>query len=86
MARRQLPSEVIPIGYDGFGGSLTLVVAGPRRGQIWFQDVVDSRPEGSNPLTPSSGRAGRVSASGSGGMRERGRGAASAGKIRVGWG
>lgn len=44
-----LPSEVLPIGYDGFGGTVGLVVAGPRRGQVWFLDGVNPRPEGSNP-------------------------------------
>ena len=44
-----LPPEVLPIGYDGFGGTVGLVVAGPRRGQVWFLDGVDPRPEGSNP-------------------------------------
>jgi len=48
-SRRRLPQEVIPIGYDGFGGAVGLVVTGPRRGQVWFLDGVDPRPEGSNP-------------------------------------
>jgi len=44
-----LPPEVLPIGYDGFGGTVGLVVAGPHRGQVWFLDGVAPRPEGSNP-------------------------------------
>ncbi len=46
--RAWLPEQVIPVGYDGFGGSV-VVVAGPRRGQVWFLDGVQERPEGSNP-------------------------------------
>jgi len=48
-ARAWLPKEVIPAGYDDGGGTVALVVAGPRRGQVWFLDGVDPRPEGSNP-------------------------------------
>jgi len=44
-----LPPEVLPIGYDGFGGTVGLVIAGPRRGQVWFLDGDDLRPEGPNP-------------------------------------
>jgi len=47
--RTWLPREVIPVGYDGFGGTVVVVVAGPRRGQVWFLDGLDPRPEGSNP-------------------------------------
>jgi hypothetical protein len=48
-ARAWLPSEVIPVGYDGSGGTVVVVITGPRRGQIWFEDGLDPRPEGSNP-------------------------------------
>jgi hypothetical protein len=48
-ARKWLPPEVIPVGYDDGGGTVVVVVAGPRRGQVWFIDGVDPRPEGSNP-------------------------------------
>ena len=44
-----LPREVLPIGYDDFGGTVGLVVAGPRRGQVWFLDGASDRPEGANP-------------------------------------
>jgi hypothetical protein len=47
--RQWLPREVIPVGYDGFGGTVVVVVAGPRRGQVWFLDGADPRSEGSNP-------------------------------------
>jgi len=48
-ARAWLPAEVLPIGSDDFSGMVVLVVAGPRRGQVWFLDGVDPRPEESNP-------------------------------------
>ena len=48
-SRHRLPPEILPIGYDDFGGTVALVVAGPRRGQVWFLDGVNPRPEGSNP-------------------------------------
>jgi SMI1 / KNR4 family (SUKH-1) len=48
-ARAWLPIEVIPVGYDDFGGTVVVVIAGPRRGQVWFLDAVDPRPEESNP-------------------------------------
>jgi hypothetical protein len=48
-ARAWLPSEVIPVGYDGFGGTVVVVITGPRRGQIWFEDGLDPRPEDANP-------------------------------------
>lgn len=48
-ARTKLPGEVIPVGYDDFGGTVVVVVAGPRCGQVWFLDGADPRPEGSNP-------------------------------------
>jgi hypothetical protein len=48
-SRHRLSPEVIPIGYDDLGGTLGLVVAGPRHGQVWFLDGVDPRPEGANP-------------------------------------
>jgi cell wall assembly regulator SMI1 len=44
-----LPREVIPVGYDGFGGTVVVVIAGPRRGQVWFLDGYDPDPEGANP-------------------------------------
>jgi SMI1/KNR4 family protein SUKH-1 len=47
--RAWLPAEVLQVGYDGFGGAVVVVIAGPRRGQVWFLDGVEERPEGSNP-------------------------------------
>lgn len=46
--RHRLPSEVLPIGYDDGGGTIVVVVSGPKYGQVWFLDGVDPRPEGSN--------------------------------------
>src|SRR5260221_503195 len=48
-ARKWLPREVIPVGYDDGGGTVVVVIEGPRRGQVWFFDGVDPRPEGANP-------------------------------------
>ena len=48
-SRQWLPPEVIPIGFDDYGGAVGLVLAGPRRGQVWFLDGVSERPEGSTP-------------------------------------
>lgn len=48
-ARKWLPEEVIPVGYDDGGGTVVVVVAGPRRGQVWFLDGIDPRPEDANP-------------------------------------
>ena len=48
-SRSRYPAEVIPVGYDDGGGAVVVVVSGPRRGQVWFADGVDPRPEGSNP-------------------------------------
>lgn len=47
--REWLPKEALPIGSDGFGGLVLLVVAGPRRGQVWYLDTENLRDEGSNP-------------------------------------
>ena len=46
---RMLPKDVLPIGSDSFGGTVVLALGGPRRGQVWFLDGADPRPEGSNP-------------------------------------
>src|SRR5512140_674235 len=48
-SRARLPKEVLRIGADDGGGTVVVVVSGPRRGQVWFLDGVDPRPEGSNP-------------------------------------
>jgi SMI1 / KNR4 family (SUKH-1) len=48
-ACKWLPREVIPVGYDDGGGTVVIVVAGAHRGQVWFLDGVDPRPEGANP-------------------------------------
>lgn len=48
-ARQWLPAELVPVGYDGFGGTVVIVVDGPRRGQVWFLDGYNPRPGESNP-------------------------------------
>jgi len=48
-ARQWLPEEVVPVGYDDGGGTVVVVLVGPRRGQVWFLDGLDSRPEDANP-------------------------------------
>lgn len=48
-AKAWLPAEVIPVGYDGFGGTVVVVIDGPRRDQVWFLDGYDPRPGESNP-------------------------------------
>jgi hypothetical protein len=40
-ARMWLPAQLLPVGYDGLGCSLTLVISGPLTGQLWF---LDGRP------------------------------------------
>lgn len=54
--REWLPQEAIPVGYDDFGDTLVLVVTGPRRGQVWFLDEVNPRPEDANPRVEWFGR------------------------------
>jgi hypothetical protein len=48
--RPQLPSpDLLPIGFDDGGGPLLLGVAGEHRGEVWFENTSNPRPEGSNP-------------------------------------
>jgi hypothetical protein len=49
MMRERLPREVIPIGYDDFGSAVCVVLAGERRGEVWFFDTLNERPEDANP-------------------------------------
>lgn len=48
-SRKRLPKDVLRVGADDGGGTLVIVVSGPRRGQVWFLDGVDPRPESANP-------------------------------------
>ncbi|HWO25688.1 MAG TPA: SMI1/KNR4 family protein [Kofleriaceae bacterium] len=48
-ARHVLPHpDLLLIGYTD-SGMLLLAHTGPHRGEVWTQDTVDPRPEGSNP-------------------------------------
>jgi len=44
-----LPPNAIKIGYDDGGSSIVLILSGLHRGEVWYLDRVDPRPEGSNP-------------------------------------
>ena len=41
--------DLLSVGYDDGGRPILLVVAGEHRGEVWFQNTSDPRPEGSNP-------------------------------------
>jgi hypothetical protein len=45
----KLPSELIPIGADDFGSEVCIVVHGERRGEVWFFDKLNERPDDANP-------------------------------------
>ena len=40
-SRNRLPEEVLRVGADDGGGTLVVVVSGPRHGQVWFLDGVE---------------------------------------------
>jgi hypothetical protein len=44
-----LPEGVLEIGYDDGGGRIVLSLAGPHRGEVWYVDIENPRPTGSNP-------------------------------------
>jgi cell wall assembly regulator SMI1 len=44
-----LPEGVLEIGYDDGGGRIVLPLAGPHRGEVWYVDIENPRPTGSNP-------------------------------------
>ena len=45
-----LPSrDLLFVGYDDGGGLILVAVAGEHRGEVWFENRSDPRPEGSNP-------------------------------------
>ncbi len=44
-----LPEGLLEIGYDDGGGRIVLSLAGPHRGEVWYVDIENPRPTGSNP-------------------------------------
>ena len=44
-----LPQGVLEIGYDDGGGRIVLPLSGPHRGEVWYVDIGNPRPTGSNP-------------------------------------
>lgn len=48
-SRNDLPKEALTIGYDAGGSRVLLILAGPHRGEVWFLDLGNPRPIGSNP-------------------------------------
>jgi cell wall assembly regulator SMI1 len=44
-----LPREAMEIGYDDVGARILLIVDGPHLGEVWYLDLADPRPTGSNP-------------------------------------
>ncbi len=42
-------TELIDIAYDDGGNRILLGIAGPHRGEVWFQNLVDPRPDDANP-------------------------------------
>jgi len=44
-----LPAGALAIGYDDGGGRIVLPLTGPHRGEVWYLDTGNPRPEGSNP-------------------------------------
>ena len=46
----RLPSpDLISVGYDDGSGGILLAVAGEHRGEVWFENNSDPRPEDANP-------------------------------------
>lgn len=45
----RLPEGHLEIGYDSFGSRIIIPLAGPHRGEVWYRDIENPRPEGSNP-------------------------------------
>jgi hypothetical protein len=48
-SRQRLPTNVLRVGADDGGGTLVVVISGPRRGQVWFLDGVDPQPDDDSP-------------------------------------
>jgi cell wall assembly regulator SMI1 len=45
----KLPDGVLEIGYDDGGGRIVLPLSGPHCGEVWYVDIGNPRPTGSNP-------------------------------------
>lgn len=48
-AMEGLPEAALTIGYDAGGSRIVLPLSGPHRGEVWYLDLADPRPHGSNP-------------------------------------
>jgi hypothetical protein len=45
-----LPSrDLLSVGFDDGGGRILLGLAGEHRGEVWFENTSDPRPEDANP-------------------------------------
>ncbi|HWO18434.1 MAG TPA: SMI1/KNR4 family protein [Kofleriaceae bacterium] len=42
-------NDLLFVAHDSSGANILLALTGEHRGQVWVQDVADSRPDGSNP-------------------------------------
>lgn len=47
--RDDMPPELLLIGNDDGGARVCLCIRGDHRGEVWYFDTADRRPEGSNP-------------------------------------
>lgn len=47
--RESLPRELVAIGADDGGSTICLCLHGDHRGEVWYYDTIDPRPEGANP-------------------------------------
>lgn len=49
LIRDDLPPDLLAVGNDDGGSRICLCIRGEHRGEVWFMDTADRRPEGSNP-------------------------------------
>jgi hypothetical protein len=49
MYRDDVPPNALWVGSDDGGSGIILVLSGPHRGEVWYLDRVDPRPEDANP-------------------------------------
>lgn len=50
--RADLPLELLLIGNDDGGSRVCLCIRGDHRGEVWYLDTANRRPEGANPHVP----------------------------------